>query len=211
MNNNYKQAEKLNSDFYNKSCDKFGDIGWKACHYYDEFMQTVYYHSMFKYMPANTKSLLDVGCGQGDLLGFLKERKINLDYKGIDVSKNMVKKAQKKHGNNFFENISLLDLNNNELNYDVALCAGLFSLKVFERKQQLEYVEKSIEKLYSICNNSCSFTLLSKHGYEQVKNEKDLFYYEPWDIIKFCFNLTSCVILDHASTPIEFIVTLYKN
>lgn len=205
----YKQADKLNSDFYNESCNTSGGISWKACHYLDEFMQTVYYNSIFKNI-TNVKSLLDIGCGQGDLLDFLKINKINLDYKGIDVSENMIKEAKNKHKNNSFENISLLELSDN-LKYDAVLCVGVFSLKVFEKQQQMDYVKKSIEKIYAISEKVCSFTLLSRHGCEYLQNEKDLFYYEPWEILEYCFSLTSSVVLDHASIPVEFIVTLYKD
>jgi SAM-dependent methyltransferase len=209
MNSKYKQADKLNSEFYNKSCIQSNGASWKACHYLDELMQTVYYNSIFKNIQ-NVKSLLDVGCGQGDLLNFLNLNKINLEYKGIDVSENMIKEAKNKHKNNLFENASLLDLPD-DLKYDMVLCVGVFSLKVFEKQQQIEYVKKSIEKLYAISEKVCSFTLLSRHGCDYLKNEKDLFYYEPWEILEYCFGLTSSVILDHASIPIEFIVTLYKD
>jgi SAM-dependent methyltransferase len=209
MIKNYNQAEKLNSEFFNKSCEKFGNISWKACCYLDEFMQPVYYNSILKKLN-NVKSLLDVGCGQGDLFEFLKINKIDLKYKGIDVSEKMVSFAKNKHKNDLFENISLLDMDQNNT-FDAVLCIGAFNLKVFKKQEQIDYLKKSVEKLYLLSNRVCCFTLLSKHGCEYLKNEKDLFYYEPWEVLEYCLNLTSSVTLDHASIPIEFIVTLYKD
>ena len=72
-------------------------------------------------------------------------------------------------------------------------------------------IDDSITKMYKSCRRACAFSLLSYHGYEAVKNSSELACYEPWDIMKFCFELTSSVIIDHASTPAEYIVSLHKE
>ncbi|MDR1893412.1 MAG: class I SAM-dependent methyltransferase [Spirochaetales bacterium] len=45
-------------------------------------------------VPLSGLSLLDVGCGCGDLFGFLKEEGIETDYTGVDILPGMVDKAR---------------------------------------------------------------------------------------------------------------------
>jgi hypothetical protein len=62
--------------------------------------------------------------------------------------------------------------------------------------------------MYKSSKKSCALTILSYHGYEEVKKDNRLFWYEPWEILQYCFSLTDSVIIDHASIPAEFILIL---
>jgi SAM-dependent methyltransferase len=205
-----KQAEKINSEFFDKSCDLSGGVSWKACCYIDGWMQDVYYHSIFKNINKNFSSLLDVGCGQGDLLDFLNRNKAKVNYKGIDVSEKMINASKEKFPKNNFEKISLVEINDQE-KFDVILAVGVFNIQFADKEEQLDYLKTNIKKMFDMCNNTCSFTLLSRHGYEDIKKQEKLFTYEPWEIMQYCLELTPSVLVDHSSIPIEFITTLYKN
>lgn len=208
-----EQAEKINSKFFDEKCEKSIN-SWEACCYIDEFMQTVYYHSIFKHINKNFASILDVGCGQADLLYYLNKNKIKCKYKGIDVSEKMINICKNLYPNDlynsniFFEKSSLLSIPN-ETKYDVVVAVGTFNIKFLNKTQQIEYIKDNIKKMFELCNKCCSFTLLSKHGYET--KEDGLFFCEPSEVIDYCLSLTSSVIIDHCSAPIEFITTLYKE
>lgn len=200
--------EKKNADFFNETCEIFKDNSWQACCYLDEFMQPVYYHSIFKNINKNFKNILDIGCGQGDLLNFINKN-TEIDYTGIDVSDKMISKCVLKFPKNKFFNTSFLDFKIDKT-FDVILAIGVFNLKISEEEnEQINYLKNNVEKMYLNCKNSCSFTLLSKYGNPYV--DKELFCYEPTQILEYCLGLTSSVIIDHSSIPIEFIVTLYKD
>lgn len=47
-------------------------------------------------------SLLDVGCGYGSLLDLIKERKLDIDYHGVDLCESMINSASNKNPNIFF-------------------------------------------------------------------------------------------------------------
>jgi len=204
------QAKKINSEFFNKSCENSEGLSWKACCYIDEFMQDVYYHSIFKNINKNFNSLLDVGCGQADLVEFLNRNNAKINYKGIDVSEKMIESCKSRFPKKAFQKMSLLELGEDE-KFDVILAVGTFNIKFSNKEDQMEYLKSNIEKMFNMCNKSCSFTLLSRHGYEDLQKQEGLFSYEPWEIIKYCLELTPSVLLDHSSIPVEFIVTLYKD
>lgn len=205
-----KQAEKINSEFFDKSCDLSEGISWRACCYIDEWMQDIYYHSIFKNINKNFTSLLDVGCGQADLVDFLNRNKAKVNYKGIDVSEKMINSSIARFPKNNFKKISLIELSDQE-KFDVILAVGVFNIQFTNKEEQLNYLKINIKKMFDMCNNTCSFTLLSRHGYEDIKKQEKLFFYEPWEIMEYCLELTPSVLLDHSSIPVEFIVTLYKD
>ena len=43
------------------------------------------------------KSLLDVGCGLGDLWDYLKDHHLGVDYTGVDILDEMVRVAERMH------------------------------------------------------------------------------------------------------------------
>ncbi len=62
----------------------------------------------------NNSSVLDLGCGNGRLLGVWKSKKIN--YLGIDSSKNLIKIAQEKYPQNDFLIKNLFEIENWKIN-----------------------------------------------------------------------------------------------
>lgn len=202
-------VEEKNSKFFDECCDFFGNKSWAAACYLDENSQRGGFHSISKYLPLKNSSLLDIGCGQGDYLSFIQEIDKGVSrYKGIDVSQRMVDFACEKFSNKFFSKQYFLS--EQKYDFDLAVAIGTFNIRSFEKDEdQIKYLKENIKKMYDSSKKACALTLLSYHGYEEVKKENRLFCYEPWDIFKYCINLTSSVIIDHASITAEFIVVLY--
>lgn len=199
--------EKINADFFNSNCEKY-KLNWQACGYVDEFMQDVYYHSIFKNVNKKFESVLDIGCGQGDLLNFIRRNACKAQYTGIDVSSKMIDKCSRLYTSGSFYNKSFLEYE--DKTFDIILSVGAFNLRVSkDDAKQLDYLKLNIKKMYDNCEMGCFLTLLSKYGNQNIEDE--LFYYEPTKLMEFCLNLTSAVAIDHASIPFEFIVALHKE
>lgn len=199
------------SKFYDECCEYFGNLGWAASCYIDANSQSNAYKSILKYLPLQDSSMLDVGCGQGDLLKFLYENNLNkkiLKYKGIDVSQKMIDFASRKFTDSFFEKQYFLS--DVKYDFDLSVAAGTFNTRVFEEDaEQINYLKENIKKMFYSSKKACALTLLSYHGYEEVKKENRLFCYEPWETMQYCFSLTNSVIIDHASMAAEFVLVLY--
>jgi ubiquinone/menaquinone biosynthesis C-methylase UbiE len=199
------------SKFYDECCDFFGNLGWAASCYIDENSQTTAYKSIIKYLPLNNSSVLDVGCGQGDFLKFIYDNNLNnkiSKYKGIDVSQKMIDFASSNFSKDFFSKQYFLSEQNYD--FDLSVAAGTFNTRVFDNDiDQIDYLKNNINKMFNVSKKACALTLLSYHGYEEIKKENRLFCYEPWEIIQYCFSLTNSVIIDHASMQAEFVLILY--
>ena len=55
-------------------------------------------------------SLLDIGCATGQLLRYLKLKKVLVDYFGVDISESCIQKAQEIHEKNCFKKITTQNL-----------------------------------------------------------------------------------------------------
>ena len=199
-----------NALFFDKSCDDHKDCGWAAALWSSEEDQIGRFILLTKifnraFVPENF-SVLDVGCGQGDLCGFLKNRGAECGYLGIDVSPKMIESAKNKYPDEDFilSNFQTHDFGDYKFGY--VICNGMFSLKI---NDQLDVVKDCISKMYDLTDVAMSINFLSNKASNEQKFDQ-YFYYEPTDILKHCFKLTKSVNLKHSYCDHEFMVTLHK-
>ena len=67
------------------------------------------YKNVSKYLN-NSKTLLDYGCGFGDLYGYLLSENLSLTYYGIDVIDEFISQARIKYPNGNFKLVKPLEI-----------------------------------------------------------------------------------------------------
>ena len=120
-------------------------------------IQNLKYNLIFeKLKNIETDSILDVGCGTGLLFKLLKNN-TNL-FMGIDISRNMLKIALKKHRN---KNLHLICADANFLPFRKNTFSSIFSVTVL---QNLPNPENSIKEVFRVCERGgiSIFTFLKK-------------------------------------------------
>lgn len=151
----------------------------------------------------NKCSILDVGCGFGDLYGFLIKRNLNIEYTGVDINPDLTKVAKEIYPDAHFEVKDIEQENIND-NFDWVFASGLFEFKVHDD----EYVQKMLKRMFEICNKGIAADFLS--NYVDFKNE-NAYYASPEEIFSFCKTLSKRVTLRHDYMPFEFCVHVYKD
>src|SRR5581483_6413907 len=58
--------------------------------------QQMRFESFLQFHDPSGCTLLDIGCGVGDLLGYLRQRGIQCHYTGFDISDEMVKRCRER-------------------------------------------------------------------------------------------------------------------
>ena len=175
--------------------------------------QDVRFEQIFKYIDGEIVSVLDVGCGFGDMYSYLERcgKYKQIDYCGIDIINSFIeigKQKYEKKGAQFLCT-SLMDFDS-EKQWDWVVECGLFGLNLYDDEEQMyEYVRESMERAFLIANKGISFNFLSDKVDFRTSN-KD-FHLNPERILKMAFGLSRRVILDNSVMPFEFSVTVWKD
>lgn len=106
----------------------------------------------------NVKKVLDIGCGSGDFI--LKAKEAGFDIKGIDLSKEMVKRALEKGAN-----AEAIDLCEIDEKYEA--CVAIFDVLNYLNKDELKRFLKCVDNVlakggYFICD------INTLYGFEEI-------------------------------------------
>lgn len=195
-------------DFFTNGCKHGGDQGWLAARFSSPEEQIATYHRLCLLPNLGKSSLLDVGCGQGDLYGMLKEAGYQGEYTGIDITPAMIEMAKNKYPSGNFAVADIFNLPRDfKKDFDYVIAAGCFNVKFSEEQKTL--VPKAMKVMYELCTKAVSMTLLSHYGYEVAKGFDCLVCYEPGEIVQQVLSITPSLVMDHQSLPAEFVITMY--
>ncbi len=148
-------------------------------------------------------SVLDVGCGFGDLYGYLANRDIKVDYTGIDINPEFIKIARETYPDARF---LVADFEEDDIGgeFDWAFAAGIFTIRISDNRR---FIKSTLRKMFDVCNLGMAADFL---GPTAPGNDA---YWQcpPEGVLKFCRGLTRRVVLraDYMST--EYCVYLYKH
>jgi len=153
------------------------------------------------------KSVLDVGCGFGDMGGdFMKKFYPNIKYKGVDINPILIKKGKEKYPFLDIECLDILECNLNE-KFDLVLENGIFNYRL-EKENNIEYISKMLKKMFELSNVGVSADFMSsfvdfKHPYAFHANE--------YEIIKIAKKLSKRIILRNDYLNFEYMIYILKD
>jgi SAM-dependent methyltransferase len=158
---------------------------------------------------ALSPSILDVGCGYGALLDYLRGRSLPLDYRGFDISEPMIATARAMHANVdgavFTSDARTLQ----PATYAVA--SGIFNVKLsYTLEEWREYVLDTLAALDGWSTAGFAFNMLSTQS-DPDRRRDDLFYANPLELFELCTQRFSPrVALLHDYPLFEFTVIVRK-
>ena len=120
-----KKLKKYYQDKFNMYGPKPKGVSWS-----NNKKTKLRYKNLLKVLNFDRKSnfsILDVGCGYGELINHLPINK-KYQYTGIDIVNEMINYAKKKQKKKNLE-FKLKNIYNLSKKYDFIVCNGLFTLK----------------------------------------------------------------------------------
>ena len=150
-------------------------------------------------------SILDVGCGYGDFVGHLKERKINIKYEGVDINPIMISEAKRRYPNEFFRVLDIV--NDSYEKYDWIVSTSCFNLKL-KSQDNYEFTKQILKSAYLHSKKGVAFDFLST--YVDFTSEFG-FHYSPEKVFSIAKEITKCVSLRHDYPIYEFCIYLYPD
>ncbi|MDA3940790.1 MAG: class I SAM-dependent methyltransferase [Spirochaetia bacterium] len=113
------------------------------------------------------KKLLDVGCGTGDLFGYLKKQNINVDYYGIDILPAMVDRAYKIYPKGrFFAGDIFEETPFSKKQFDTIFCSGIFNLNMGDNET---FFKEALPVFFAHAKESVVFNLLDPGHFVNTK------------------------------------------
>lgn len=155
--------------------------------------------------PAST--ILDLGCGYGDFLSFLRQSGFRGRYIGYDVAPEMIAAARRLHGES--ESIAWRVGSYPTDRADFAVASGIFNLKGETTNERWKaYVLETIDVLASCGRRGFGFNILSLCS-DPEKRRPDLYYADPVEMLDYClkrFGRSVALLQDYGQYDFTVIV-----
>jgi len=155
-------------------------------------------------------SLNDIGCGYGALLEFLASRGHDIDYRGYDISNDMVQTARSRHPARRNAVFSRGSRPNEAADYSVA--SGIFNVKAGANDADwLQYMHGALDEMNRFSIRGFAFNCLSTYS-DADRRRADLYYADPRHLFHRCMTrYARNVGLLHDYGLHEFTILVRKN
>ena len=189
---------------YNERFAKFGrdmrTVGWGK-----QADQLLRFDVLFRGLDPMGKTILDVGCGLGDLVQYLQARcGTDFQYVGVDVAEKLLEDARAHspeaqcrfvHGDVFSADLSTVD---------IAVLSGALSLRI---DGMTEYASHTLARMYALSREAACLNFLSTRvDYTLEKNQ----HFAPETVLQWALAETRHVTLHHDYPLYEFTVQLHR-
>lgn len=205
-----KKLEFVNEKFRD-AFQKYGyspkSLLWKTDRQYIRFYELLKH---FEITP--TSSILDVGCGFGDLHKFCAEHLgVSPKYTGIDYCSDFIETVSREQREkctfvegNFLTATGLPS-------HDFCVTSGIFNgfnYDDYSGDTDDEFFRGIVEKMFSLCTVGISFNfVIDKVDFKK----KGMTYYSPARVLDFCYTLSRNIVFDNTCMPFEATVTVFKD
>jgi trans-aconitate methyltransferase len=199
---NLLNYEHLTED-YDKSLEQFGP-GPKALLWWDYRSMAVRFRELANNVPVEGKTIMDAGCGLGDLLPYLYAKSMNFKYTGYDKKPEFIEEAKRRYEGHDFK---VGDPLNHRLGlYDVVICSGVMNGNV---KNWMKQRQKMIANLFDQTGEVLAFNMAG--GHKPSPNDSLIAYADAGEILDFCKTLTKNVKLNTGYLHNDFTIVMHKK
>lgn len=208
-----KSLPKMNEDDVAGTVEKYRK-GYKEHGYspktlgWDKGRQEIRFEELLSFFDCEGKSILDIGCGFGDLNRILSHHANVYSYTGIDLVSDLIIEGQNRYPqkNIKFLNADFLGYQFTE-QFDIVVASGIFNHK-FQSGENDIFVERVIQKAWTLCTNGIALDFLSdkvEYGYDHT------YHNNPERILRLAYNFSRNVALRNNYMPFEFCVFIGKD
>ncbi len=177
-------------------------LGW------DKGRQDIRFEVILSFFNCRGKSVLDIGCGFGDLNRILASKTDEYQYTGIDLVEDLIGEGRRQYPqkNVTFLNADFLEYPFKD-KFDIVVASGIFNHKFSSGENDL-FVERVLHKAWSLCNDGICFDFLS----DKVEFRHDHTYHNnPERILGLGYGLSRNVVLRNDYMPFEFSLYIGKD
>ncbi len=155
---------------------------------------------------ARGDSLLDVGCGFGDLDSWLSSRKKTVQYTGIDISPDILMRAGEMMPARNLHCGELFDFQWPESSFDWVLLSGTLNWNLYDKG---DYARRSIARMFELARKGVAFNLLDERYINPLYLD-GLVAYDVQTMLAFCRTITTKCELVEGYLDNDFTIFMKK-
>lgn len=177
-------------------------LGW------NKGRQTIRFDVLSSHYDFSGKSVLDIGCGFGDLLHTLGEKFDPVAaYTGVDLVEPLVEEARQRWPAHSFLTGDFLDLEFKDDSFDYAVASGVFNHRLDGIANEA-FIEAAMQRAFALCRDGFAFDFLS----DKVDYRHEHTYHaSPERVLGMAYSLTRNVVLRNDYMPFEFSLFVFKD
>jgi len=205
------QPDAQTSRFYESHVRRYG-YGYRALGFGRRSSQEKRFGALAKIGELDGASVLDVGCGFGDLLAWLRARGVQARYTGVDLVPAMIERCRKRFNDGgaegparFLVGDALTWVPPDHHRYDYVIASGIFG---YAAKDTRARIQPTLERLFDMARTAMAVNFLSAAAPARSPGR---LYVHPSDVLQFALRLTPAVRLDHTYMPNDFTLSLYRR
>jgi trans-aconitate methyltransferase len=188
---------------YDKSLAQYGP-GPKALLWWDYRSMATRFRELVKDVPVQGKTIMDAGCGMGDLLPYLYAKAPEFKYLGVDKSRKFIEIAKQRYeghdfkvGDPFHDRVGM---------FDVVLSSGVMNGNV---SNWMAKRKKMIANLFDQTGEVLAFNMAG--GLKPPPNDSLIAYADAREVFDFCKTLTKRVQLNTQYLYNDFTIVMLKQ
>jgi len=200
----HDQIIKASNQIYDESARR--KTGSSAVMWDDQQKQYLRFAEIIKYLDLenSNKTILDVGCGNGELYKFLNFMGFRGQYLGYDINTPLLKLARSRFPQIKVERKDILK-DKVSKRFDYVVMSGLFNLNAGQTET---WIYNFLKKMFMLSKEAVVFNAISTQV--NYKSE-EIFYLDPAKIFSFCTqHLSPRVVLAHHQLPYNYTMAVYK-
>ena len=191
------------ADFFRLHVRLYGN-DWRALGWQSRGTQVQRFEVLADIGPLSQTRVLDVGCGLGDLYGYLCARDIWVTYTGYDLVPEMVERARRRYPEARFVVRDVLQGLGDEP-FDYILCSGAFNIDFGDN---LPAIQRLLHEMYDACTRGVAINFLS---IADPRHDPIFCLYDPHAMQAFCQTFCPRVQVRQDYLPNDFTLYLYHE
>ena len=197
-------------DIYRRRYARFGyspvTLGWNTG------KQDIRFELLRNGFNLEGRSVLDIGCGFGDLNHYLQSLYRSYSYTGVDLVPDFISKAQELYSSSDCYQIRFLegDFLGHAFDemFDYIFISGVFG-KNLQNDDNYDYVDAVVRKATDLARLGIGMDFSTSLGQKLCKSYG--FLYDPARVIQIISKYSNNFVLNHAYFPTEFSVLIDKD
>jgi len=202
------QNEKKNDEL--KSIQEFWDERANTCGSDCEKVdsskrsQLMRFEAFLSLNDLQGKSVLDIGCGTGDLWNYLQARSIDCEYTGFDISPAMIKRCREKFPDVAFDSGDFSQWSEDK-KFDYTVAIAIHNIKTDGGEK---IFRETTARQFELSKIAAHVSILTDRykGFDP--------HIQAWNagkVLEMALEITPYVVLRHDYLPHDFSITMYRN